>query len=82
MGKEVIDRCNLTVLSEPGQEDLAAFLAENKVRPPTYTVDYEVFVVSFNFTYDVVSLNFTYIEKVLVHNGSRDPQMLGMSNNP
>ncbi len=27
----VIDRCNLTILSEPGQEDLAAFLAENQV---------------------------------------------------
>lgn len=24
-------RCNLTVLQEPGQEDLAEFLAENKV---------------------------------------------------
>ena len=24
---QVIDRCNLTILSEPGQEDLAAFLA-------------------------------------------------------
>ena len=24
---KVIDRCNLTILSEPGQEDLAAFLA-------------------------------------------------------
>jgi radical SAM/Cys-rich protein len=32
LGKEVIDRCNLTVLSEPGQEDLGSFLAENKVR--------------------------------------------------
>mmetsp|Transcript_4535 Transcript_4535/g.6068 ORF Transcript_4535/g.6068 Transcript_4535/m.6068 type:complete len:468 (-) Transcript_4535:81-1484(-) len=31
LGKEVIDRCNLTVLSEPGQEDLAEFLAENKI---------------------------------------------------
>jgi radical SAM/Cys-rich protein len=31
-GKEVIDRCNLTVLLEPGQEDLAEFLAKNKVR--------------------------------------------------
>eukprot|EP00953_Heterococcus_sp_UTEX-ZZ885_P029886 15826-Heterococcus_DN1.PRE.2 len=31
-GVEVIDRCNLTVLQEPGQEDLAEFLAENKVR--------------------------------------------------
>lgn len=31
-GKEVIDRCNLTVLSEPGQEDLAQFLADNRVR--------------------------------------------------
>jgi sulfatase maturation enzyme AslB (radical SAM superfamily) len=31
-GKEVIDRCNLTVLSEPGQEDLAQFLADNQVR--------------------------------------------------
>ena len=30
--KIVIDRCNLTVLLEPGQEDLPDFLAENKVR--------------------------------------------------
>ncbi len=28
---QVIDRCNLTVLLEPGQEDLAAFLAEHAV---------------------------------------------------
>ena len=28
----VIDRCNLTVLLEPGQEDTARFLAENKVK--------------------------------------------------
>jgi radical SAM/Cys-rich protein len=28
---KVIDRCNLTILSEPGQEGLAEFLAENKV---------------------------------------------------
>ena len=31
LGVQVIDRCNLTILEEPGQEDLAAFLAENKV---------------------------------------------------
>ncbi len=31
LGVEVIDRCNLTILSEPGQEDLAAFLAEQRV---------------------------------------------------
>ncbi len=30
-GYRVIDRCNLTVLFEPGQEDLAAFLAEQGV---------------------------------------------------
>lgn len=30
-GVHVIDRCNLTILSEPGQEDLAAFLAEHDV---------------------------------------------------
>ncbi len=29
---EVIDRCNLTILSEPGQEDLARFLAHHHVR--------------------------------------------------
>lgn len=29
---EVIDRCNLTALMEPGQEDLPNFLARNKVR--------------------------------------------------
>jgi len=29
---EVIDRCNLTVLSEPGQEDLADYLASQKIR--------------------------------------------------
>ncbi len=32
MGVEVIDRCNLTVLEEPGQEGLADFLAENQVQ--------------------------------------------------
>ena len=32
MGLEVIDRCNLTVLQEPGQEDLVSFLAEHKVQ--------------------------------------------------
>ncbi len=31
MGVQVIDRCNLTVLFEPGQEDLAAFLARQRV---------------------------------------------------
>ena len=31
LGVEVIDRCNLTILDEPGHEDLAEFLAENKV---------------------------------------------------
>lgn len=30
-GHRVIDRCNLTVLLEPGQEDLATFLAEQRV---------------------------------------------------
>uniref|UniRef100_A0A7S0DY16 DUF3641 domain-containing protein n=1 Tax=Hanusia phi TaxID=3032 RepID=A0A7S0DY16_9CRYP len=30
--KEVIDRCNLTVLTEPGQEDLVDFLVKHKVR--------------------------------------------------
>ena len=31
LGVKVIDRCNLTILSEPGQKDLAAYLAQNKV---------------------------------------------------
>ncbi len=31
LGIQVIDRCNLTILSEPGQEDLADFLAEQGV---------------------------------------------------
>jgi radical SAM/Cys-rich protein len=31
MGKRVLDRCNLTVLFLEGQEDLAGFLAENRV---------------------------------------------------
>jgi len=30
-GIAVIDRCNLSILGEPGQEDLAAFLAEQQV---------------------------------------------------
>ena len=30
-GVRVMDRCNLTVLEEPGQEDLARFLADNAV---------------------------------------------------
>jgi radical SAM/Cys-rich protein len=32
LGVAVIDRCNLTILSEPGQEDLADFLAMQGVR--------------------------------------------------
>lgn len=43
MGKVVIDRCNLTVLLEPGQEDLVKFLVDNQVRVvaslPCYTAD-------------------------------------------
>jgi len=39
----VIDRCNLTILTEPGQEDLAQFLADNQVEViaslPCYTED-------------------------------------------
>jgi radical SAM/Cys-rich protein len=31
LGRRVIDRCNLTVLFEPGQEDTARFLAEERV---------------------------------------------------
>jgi len=31
LGAHVIDRCNLTVLEEPGQEDLAEFLARERV---------------------------------------------------
>jgi radical SAM/Cys-rich protein len=32
LGRKVLDRCNLTVLFEPGQDDLARFLAEHGVR--------------------------------------------------
>jgi len=43
LGVEVIDRCNLTVLNEPGQEDLAQFLADHQVNVvaslPCYTQD-------------------------------------------
>jgi radical SAM/Cys-rich protein len=39
----VIDRCNLTILSEPGMDDLAEFLAKNKVEVvaslPCYSED-------------------------------------------
>jgi radical SAM/Cys-rich protein len=31
LGRKVIDRCNLTILFEPGQEDTAAFLADQGV---------------------------------------------------
>jgi radical SAM/Cys-rich protein len=31
LGVQVIDRCNLTILFEPGQEDLAEFLADERV---------------------------------------------------
>ena len=42
LGVQVIDRCNLTILSEPGHEDLAAFLAAQGVEVvaslPCYSV--------------------------------------------
>ena len=41
LGLHVIDRCNLTILEEPGQEDLAEFLQRNRVEViaslPCYT---------------------------------------------
>src|SRR5262245_61842756 len=41
LGREVIDRCNLTILFEPGQEDTAEFLAAHGVKVvaslPCYT---------------------------------------------
>jgi radical SAM/Cys-rich protein len=43
LGVEVIDRCNLTILSEPGQDDLAQFLADQGVTVvaslPCYAAD-------------------------------------------
>ena len=43
LGVQVIDRCNLTILLEPGHEDLAAFLAEQGVDVvaslPCYSLD-------------------------------------------
>ena len=43
LGVRVMDRCNLTILSEPGHEDLAAFLANNQVEitasMPCYSAD-------------------------------------------
>ena len=42
-GRKVIDRCNLTILFEPGQEDLAEFLAAQQVEIvaslPCYSLD-------------------------------------------
>ena len=43
LGARVIDRCNLTILGEPGQEDLAEFLAAQQVEVtaslPCYTAE-------------------------------------------
>jgi radical SAM/Cys-rich protein len=43
LGRHVIDRCNLTILQEPGQQDLAAFLAGEGVEIiaslPCYTLE-------------------------------------------
>ncbi|WP_346837109.1 arsenosugar biosynthesis radical SAM (seleno)protein ArsS [Microbulbifer sp. SAOS-129_SWC] len=42
-GVHVMDRCNLTILFEPGQEDLATFLAQNRVEIvaslPCYSIE-------------------------------------------
>lgn len=43
LGVQVIDRCNLTILHEPGQEDLAEFLRDHRVEVvasmPCYSVE-------------------------------------------
>ena len=43
LGRRVIDRCNLTILFQPGQEDLAEFLARHRVdivaSLPCYTAE-------------------------------------------
>ena len=46
-GARVIDRCNLTILHEPGLEDLAGFLAGQKVKSvaslPCYSMELQPF---------------------------------------
>ncbi len=42
LGLEVIDRCNLTVLLEPGQETLAQFLADNQVGSRAFAADHTI----------------------------------------
>src|ERR1017187_1121262 len=43
LGVEIFDRCNLTILLEPGHEDLSAFMAEQQVNIiaslPCYTLE-------------------------------------------
>ena len=41
LGITIIDRCNLTVLFEPGQEDLAQFLADHEVEVTASLPGYE-----------------------------------------
>ncbi|NVK37086.1 MAG: arsenosugar biosynthesis radical SAM protein ArsS [Gammaproteobacteria bacterium] len=83
LGCEVIDRCNITILSEPGYEDLAQFLADQKVKVvaslPCYTqenVDAQrgkgVFDSSIKGLHDLNALGFgkagTGLELDLVYN--------------
>lgn len=69
LNKTVLNRCNLTVLSEVGQEDTAEFLAENKVQVmaslPCYleeNVDYQrgsdVFKKSISGLYELNKLGY------------------------
>ncbi len=85
MGVRVIDRCNLTVLEEPGEEDLASFLAAQGVEIiaslPCYTqtqVDAQrgkgVFETSISALKTLTALGYGHHDGALVLNLIYNPQ--------
>jgi MoaA/NifB/PqqE/SkfB family radical SAM enzyme len=63
----VIDRCNLTILEEPNQEDLAEFLAEHEVA--------EEYGISFDHLFTITNMPIKRFGSMLVSKGKFDEYM-------
>jgi MoaA/NifB/PqqE/SkfB family radical SAM enzyme len=78
LGVNVIDRCNLTILEQPGHEDLADFLAEERVEVicslPCYTED--------NVDQQRGDGVFQYKKELLINHGITFDNLLTLSNMP
>lgn len=76
LGLQVIDRCNLTVLFEPGQQDLADFLAQHKVRIVASLPCYSSSNVEAQRGQGVFAKSISALQQLCALGYGRDPELI------